>query len=148
MTQTDGLADELLIRRTLSNYWLALDDRRLTEWVDLFCDDGGFIVRGESAGADAEFERASGRSEIQRVADAMGEFEAGQHIGSDPLITVTGSTAEARSTVLFITGRQDLSIRYVAACEDRLRKVGDSWLLEQRIMTMKLGVHAGQPKTG
>jgi hypothetical protein len=142
-----SLIEESLIRRTLTNYWLALDERRLDEWIGLFCADGGFVVLGDPDGKNAALERATGPGELRVVADAMHNFEPGEHIGSDPLITVTGRTAEARSTVMFLTGRRDPVLRYVARCADVLEKVNDSWLFSKRIMTITLGVHEGEPGT-
>jgi uncharacterized protein (TIGR02246 family) len=112
------VTDDRAIRDLIACYALALDTDDIDRCVDLFTDDGAFVVFGR------EF---NGRDQIR------GMFESaprGLHLTGVSSIEVAGDAATARSQVLLVeAGTQHLR---PALFDDELRRDGRRWRFRRR----------------
>ena len=84
------IADELAIRKVLDEYCLRLELNPFDDWLDLFTDDTVYEV----------FRRKlQGREE---VAAMLSQAPHGLHLGGPARITITGDSAEAIQSYLFV----------------------------------------------
>jgi uncharacterized protein (TIGR02246 family) len=110
--------DDRAIRELLTRYALALDTDDIDGCLDLFADDGEFVVFGR------EF---SGRDQIRAMFESA---PRGLHLTGVSSIDVSGDTATARSQVLLVeAGTMHLR---PALFDDELRRDGRRWRLRRR----------------
>ena len=111
-------ADDRAIRDLLACYALALDTDDIDRCVDLFTDDGEFVVFGR------EF---SGRDQIRAMFESA---PRGLHLTGVSSIDIFGDTATARSQVLLVeAGTRRLR---PALFDDELSRDGRRWRFRRR----------------
>ncbi|BBX40687.1 nuclear transport factor 2 family protein [Mycobacterium simiae] len=110
--------DHAAIRELIAGYALALDAGDIDECLQLFTDDGEFVVYGRSfAGHEA-------------LAKMFGDAPRGLHMTGVSRIEVGGDTATARTQVLFVrAGDQQLR---PARYDDRLVRRDGRWRFARR----------------
>src|SRR5687768_11502534 len=108
------------IKQTLARYWQYLDDRRESDWVDLFADDAELRYDSTVTGS---------RHELEVIAAALKNHTPGKHLGSNEIVEIDGDNATAHSDVLFLEPNPDgtVKIRFYGRCDDRLRRSGSVW---------------------
>ena len=87
---TDLEADRTAIRDLLASYALLLDADEVEACLDLFTEDGEFLVYGKTL---------AGRERIKKM---FTRAPHGMHLTGANLIDVRGHTATVRSQVLFV----------------------------------------------
>ena len=122
------------IKQTLARYWQYLDDRRATEWLDLFVDD-----------AVLQYQEVVMRSrrELEPIAADLKNHTPGKHLSSNEIVEVDGDNATAHSDVVFLEPNADgtVKIRFYGRCDDTLRRDGSVWRFTSRSITFQGGVH-------
>ncbi len=84
------IADELAIRRVLDEYCLRLELNAFDDWLDLFTDDTVYEV----------FRRElTGREEVSAM---LSQAPHGVHLGGPARITITGDSAAAVQSYIFV----------------------------------------------
>ena len=112
------MTDDRAIRDLLACYALALDTDDVDRCVDLFTDDGEFVVFGR------EF---SGRDQIRAMFESA---PRGLHLTGVSSIDVSGDAATARSQVLLVeAGTMHLR---PALFDDDLSRDGGRWRFRRR----------------
>jgi uncharacterized protein (TIGR02246 family) len=112
------VTDDRAIRDLLACYALALDTDDVDRCVDLFTDDGEFVVFGR------EF---SGRDQIRAMFESA---PRGLHLTGVSSIDVSGDAATARSQVLLVeAGTMHLR---PALFDDDLSRDGGRWRFRRR----------------
>ena len=110
--------DDRAIRDLLARYALALDTDDIDRCLDLFADDGEFVVFGR------EF---SGREQIRAMFESA---PRGLHLTGVSSVEVSGDTATARSQVLLVeAGTMHLR---PALFDDELSRDGRRWRFRRR----------------
>lgn len=110
--------DDRAIRDLLACYALALDTDDIDRCLDLFTDDGEFVVLGR------EF---SGRGQIRAMFESA---PRGLHLTGISCVEVSGDTATARSQVLLVeAGTMHLR---PALFDDELSRDGRRWRFRRR----------------
>jgi hypothetical protein len=130
----DELSDSELVRQTLAQYWVYLDDRLEKEWLDLF--DGGCVLEfGDTV--------ARSRSELERIAADLKNYAGGKHVSSNELVQIDGDEASATSDVVFMEPdpHGTVSIRYYGRCVDRLARRDGRWRFVWRRISFQGGHH-------
>src|SRR5687768_15633134 len=117
------------IRRTQTLYVQSVDDHDVETLVNLFADDAVLSARAGTY---------TGKDEIRRW---IVDYYAGQpqsriekHIFANPLITVDGNTAEARTDLIVFRCLSDAPWRaeVITRHHDQLRQVDGRWLFQQK----------------
>ncbi len=108
-----SLADELAIRKVLDEYCLRLELNAFDDWLDLFTEDTVYEV----------FRRQlQGREE---VAAMLSQAPHGLHLGGPARITITGDSAAAVQSYIFVPTATD---QWNMGWYDRsLRRTADGW---------------------
>jgi uncharacterized protein (TIGR02246 family) len=115
---TDLKAEQEAIRELLVEYALSLDADDVKGCVELFTEDGDFVVYGKTL---------TGRDKIGRM---FTRAPNGLHLIGATHIEVQGSTAAVRSQVLFVdAATHDMR---PALYDDALTKTGDRWQFRSR----------------
>jgi hypothetical protein len=112
------VSDDRAIRDLLACYALALDTDDIDGCVDLFTDDGEFVVFGR------EF---NGRDQIRAMFESA---PRGLHLTGVSSIEVSGDAAKARSQVLLVEAGT-LQLR-PALFDDELSRDGQRWRFRSR----------------
>jgi ketosteroid isomerase-like protein len=110
--------DDRAIRDLLACYALALDTDDIDRCLDLFTDDGEFVVFGR---------QFSGHDEIRAMFESA---PRGLHLTGVSGIDVSGDAATARSQVLLVEAGS-LQLR-PALFDDELRRDGRRWRFRRR----------------
>jgi uncharacterized protein (TIGR02246 family) len=112
------VSDDRAIRDLIACYALALDTDDIDRCVDLFTDDGAFVVFGR------EF---NGRDQIRAMFESA---PRGLHLTGVSSVEVSGDAATARSQVLLVeAGTQHLR---PALFDDELSRDGSQWRFRRR----------------
>jgi uncharacterized protein (TIGR02246 family) len=112
------VSDDRAIRDLIACYALALDTDDIDRCVDLFTDDGAFVVFGR------EF---NGRDQIRAMFESA---PRGLHLTGVSSVEVSGDAATARSQVLLVeAGTQHLR---PALFDDELSRDGRQWRFRRR----------------
>ncbi len=118
---------EPAIRRLLAEYCHHYDDRRSTEFAELFGDDATFTVFGKTR---------HGRREIHdTVGTQRPEMPPGQHVTYNSVIDVDESGDHARAWTDFLYLRKDgdgYTISNAGRYHDRLVRHPDRWRFQAR----------------
>ena len=110
------------MRRTLAAYCQLLDDGRFEEWSMLFAEDALMVVMGE---------RLVGRDAIRGFIEPTQPAEArGRHLLSEPLVTIDGDRAEARTDYAFVA--QTFDVLSAGRYYDRLVLGAGGWQFSVR----------------
>ena len=115
---TDLEADRDAIRDLLASYALTLDADDVEACLDLFTDDGEFLVYGKTL---------AGRERIRKM---FTRAPNGMHLTGAALIDVRGQTATVRSQVLFVEASTH-EMR-PALYDDELVSIGGQWWFRRR----------------
>ncbi|MBV8861598.1 MAG: nuclear transport factor 2 family protein [Mycobacterium sp.] len=110
--------DDRAIRDLLASYALALDTDDIDRCLDLFADDGEFVVFGRSL---------RGRDQIRAMFESA---PRGLHLTGVSSIDVSGDAATARSQVLLVEAGT-LRLR-PALFDDELSRDGRCWRFRRR----------------
>ena len=112
------MSDDRAIRDLIACYALALDTDDIDRCVDLFTDDGAFVVFGR------EF---NGRDQIRAMFESA---PRGLHLTGVSRVEVSGDAATACSQVLLVeAGTQHLRS---ALFDDQLSRDGGRWRFRRR----------------
>jgi uncharacterized protein (TIGR02246 family) len=112
------VTDDRAIRDLIARYALALDTDDIDRCMDLFTDDGVFVVFGRNF---------SGREQIRAMFESA---PRGLHLTGVSSIEVSGDAATARSQVLLVeAGTQHLR---PALFDDELSRDGRRWRFRRR----------------
>jgi uncharacterized protein (TIGR02246 family) len=112
------VSDDRAIRDLIACYALALDTDDIDRCVDLFTDDGAFVVFGR------EF---NGHDQIRAMFESA---PRGLHLTGVSSVEVSGDAATARSQVLLVeAGTQHLR---PALFDDELSRDGRQWRFRRR----------------
>jgi ketosteroid isomerase-like protein len=139
------MSDEFAVMRTLHAHCIAQDDRDIDRVVDCYTEDCVFELSGLPT--SGRFEGHAGVRELhtgpaQRPA-WEGEWFAGarsfKHMCVQPVIDIDGEEATAVSDYLMASSygtppEGGARVTVMGRYEDRLRLVGDRWLLVHRRM--------------
>jgi len=110
--------DQTAIRELIATYALTLDAGDIDQCVDLFAGEAEFLVYGRAF---------AGRDVIHKM---FRDAPRGLHLTGVSRIDVDGSTATARSQVLFVRAG-DLHLR-PAVYDDELVREGERWRFRRR----------------
>jgi uncharacterized protein (TIGR02246 family) len=110
--------DQAAIRELIASYALSLDAGDIDQCVELFADDGEFVVYGRSF---------AGR---QGIGGMFRDAPRGLHLTGVSHIDVDGDTATARTQVLFVRAGS-LQLR-PALYDDELVHEGGCWRFRRR----------------
>ncbi len=123
-----NLEDKEAIRDMLSRYALAVDLKRVEDFLNLWAPDGVFVTDGSGTVVSIK-----GREEIRAY---LGSFLAiaTQHLLLDYLVEVNGDTATAIGHQV-ITGTQEDKTRLgrCAVRRFRFRRINGNWRIEESI---------------
>lgn len=132
-----GAGDYRAIRDLLASYALALDTDDIDRCLDLFTDDGEFVVFGRAF---------SGREQIRAMFESA---PRGLHLTGVSSIEVSAEAATARSQVLLVEAGS-LHLR-PALFDDELSREGRRWRFRRRrcrfITSGGLGDHPEGPSS-
>jgi len=118
---SDARDDEHEIATLLARYCNYLDRGDHDTWVELFTDDGEFLVYGRSF---------AGHAGLRRMAAGA---PPGLHMAGAPLIEIDGEGATAQQSFLFVDqATRETRIGYY---DDVLRREGGQWRLRSRRST-------------
>ncbi len=127
MSAPDHLADESAIRRLIAEYCHHYDDKRATEFADLFTEDAQFTVFGTSR---------NGRQEIHdHIGTQRPGMAPGQHVTYNSVIEVAddGRSARAFTDFLYMNKTDDgFRISTAGRYHDRLVRDEDRWRFRTR----------------
>jgi hypothetical protein len=113
--------DEQEITKLLARYCNHLDLGDHEEWVQLFTEDGEFLVYGRSF---------AGHDGLRRMASSA---PPGLHLAGTPIVEVDGDQAVAEQSFLFVDQvTRETRIGYY---DDVLRRERGRWLLRSRRST-------------
>ncbi len=128
-----SVQDRLDIQELMAVYSRAIDFGRWEELPDLFTDDCTLDfgkVMGTHQGKDA----------VRAFANMLkGTGLTMRHYVTNCIITGGGDRAEATTYVLAFTGQKGSLTPTTGRYEDRLRKQGGRWLLQERRGIIELG---------
>jgi|SRR5581483_2006951 len=110
--------DQAAIYELIARYALTLDAGDIEQCVELFADDGEFLVYGKSFVGH------------QGIGSMFREAPRGLHLTGVSRIDVNGDTATARSQVLFV--RADSHQLRPALYDDELVRAGGDWRFRRR----------------
>jgi ketosteroid isomerase-like protein len=129
------------IRRTLAEFGRFLDERRFTEWSELFTDEATF---GETAG------RATILAKMLEGELATQPELFRKHATVNSTILVEGDHATAVSDLLLFERETDGAwLMRFGLYEDTLRQVGDRWLIQRRQLSWTANpIDDGNPVIG
>ncbi len=143
MTAVDDLARRLdlleaerAVLARLHAYAHTLDYGDAEGWVDCFCEDGAFDVRGRG-GSGAGSRVVAGRDELRAFVRYFSRPPEGyhKHCLVEPMISVEGDSASATSYLFLLHDVEDAPrLQVFGRYRDRLRREGDgAWRFELRI---------------
>jgi len=125
-------SDEEAIRRTLAGYCQTCDDGRFTDFALLFAEDASYQV---SRGGPVV-----GREAIAQFMErAMPPERRGKHLCGEPLISISGDTAEVTTDFLFVARLEKggWGVTAVGRYDDRLQRTTDQgWLFAFRSINL------------
>jgi uncharacterized protein (TIGR02246 family) len=123
------------IRFTIAEYCHRTDKGDFDGWVELFTEDGSFLLQGQEVVGRKALRAFIGRDQPPEM--------RGLHVVTDSAITLKNDVAEVRSNFLFIAAGETAGVvvtggRYL----DTMVPVGDAWLFKRRETELVLPVAA------
>jgi uncharacterized protein (TIGR02246 family) len=140
---TSALEEKDRIRELAAEYCMAFDEARFENWVDLWTDDGLFVVDGTVR---------RGRTELQQFTREA-RFVDGRlpykHCVMNHVVTLDGDSATATCYLLLVFKKKDGSLGPATAgvYDDRLVKVGGRWKFSERRLRGDLRGRSGSNKS-
>jgi ketosteroid isomerase-like protein len=131
-----AIEEERAVLRRLHAYAHAIDYGDEAGWVDCFCEDGVFDIRGRG-GTDGYTRKVSGRAALAEFVSFHSRAPEAyhKHCIVEPQITVDGDTAHAESYLfVMVDVETEPVVRVFGRYVDTLRKEPDGkWRFELRI---------------
>jgi hypothetical protein len=115
------LADVQALTTLLANYGTRLDRGEHEAWLDLFTDDGRFLVFGRSF---------DGRAGLAKMATTAPQ---GLHLTGLPVFDVRGDEATAQQSFLFVD--QASGAQRIGFYDDELVRTAAGWRIRTRKVT-------------
>jgi uncharacterized protein (TIGR02246 family) len=121
---TTLLEDKDAIRELLSQYCFCVDSGDAETYAAMFTEDG--VWDG------GPFGRRQGRPALREL--IAGGPRSLRHLTTNPVITIRGETATARSYLLIVSTSSDKppSLFFAGFCDDQFVKEAGRWLIRSR----------------
>jgi ketosteroid isomerase-like protein len=123
------MTDQEAIRRVLAEFIQLRDDKRFTEWVDLFTEDATF---------EYGTHHLVGRSAIRENVEVLLRNDKGKHLCVNSIIDVSGDTASVSSDFVKVnpidggSGTTGYGIGTMGRYEDHFVRQGGDWKIARR----------------
>jgi 3-phenylpropionate/cinnamic acid dioxygenase small subunit len=121
------LEEKDAIRELLARYCFHIDLGEYEEWLGLFTEDGVFDL-----GKMGHFQ---GRDTLRKFTKSIPTADGVptlRHCVVNPIVEVNGDAARARSYVVVVQGKPQLSFSVVGRYEDEIVKIDGSWRFKAR----------------
>ncbi len=140
MADNDLLADRLALADLVTEYALAVDQRRIDDVVALFTENGRLAIYTGSPGDGPPRQERLGHEAIAKAMRVLNAFDTTTHFVGQHTAVVDGDRAEGTTYCLAHHLRGEapdrtvfiMSIRYL----DRFVRTADGWRLQERVLAV------------
>jgi uncharacterized protein (TIGR02246 family) len=121
------------VRRVVALYAQLVDDKRFSEWGDLFTADARFVARGR---------RIDGRDEIVATISSMMSEASTKHLTAHPVVDLVEPDRACSWTDIttFVKSETGVAVVTIARAYDELRREDGRWRISSRVL-----VQTGDP---
>ncbi len=120
------IADQLAIRKVVSQYNRAFDYGEPEAWAELFTADGTFSMGGK--------ELAAGKENLLAFAKKMIPTMKVKHCTTDAIVEINGNTANHDAYLLLVDTEDKVSVVNSGRYIDVLEKTDGDWKFKSRVV--------------